>query len=204
MLRISAEPTCRPESLGLVCASIYILLLILFIPFAFSDFFNSQRQSTGKPREGLVINEFPHHQVSALFTSRCLPSSISRCSQLSVYLSSLLSLLMATMLGFLDDVFDIRWRHKLPIPIIASIPLLMVYYSERGATDVVVPIPLRWLLGSLLNLGESLSRPNIAAMLIVCAQDPSTTSICRSFPPSARTASTSSPALTAQKSAKRS
>ena len=61
---------------------------------------------------------------------------------------------MATMLGFLDDVFDIRWRHKLPIPIIASIPLLIVYYSERGATDIVVPIPLRWLLGTLLHLGE--------------------------------------------------
>ncbi|CDO70859.1 hypothetical protein BN946_scf184801.g52 [Trametes cinnabarina] len=60
---------------------------------------------------------------------------------------------MATMLGFLDDVFDIRWRHKLPIPIIASIPLLIVYYSERGATDVVVPLPLRWLLGTLINLG---------------------------------------------------
>lgn len=27
----------RPESLGLVCASIYILLLIVFIPFPFSD-----------------------------------------------------------------------------------------------------------------------------------------------------------------------
>lgn len=57
------------------------------------------------------------------------------------------------MLGFLDDVFDIRWRHKVPIPIIACIPLLIVYYSERGATDVVVPIPLRWLLGTLINLG---------------------------------------------------
>ena len=66
---------------------------------------------------------------------------------------------MATMLGFLDDVFDIRWRHKLPIPIIASIPLLIVYYSERGATDVVVPIPLRWLLGTLVNLGEFTSSP---------------------------------------------
>ena len=72
-----------------------------------------------------------------------------------MYLSSLLSLLMATMLGFLDDVFDIRWRHKLPIPIIASIPLLIVYYSDRGATDVVVPLPLRWLLGNLLHLGMS-------------------------------------------------
>ena len=73
--------------------------------------------------------------------------------QLSVYLSSLLSLLIATMLGFLDDVFDIRWRHKLPIPIIASIPLLMVYYSERGNTNVVVPLPLRPLFGTLVNLG---------------------------------------------------
>ncbi|KAJ3565371.1 hypothetical protein NP233_g7672 [Leucocoprinus birnbaumii] len=57
------------------------------------------------------------------------------------------------MLGFLDDVFDIRWRHKLPIPIIASIPLLMVYYAERGNTHVVVPLPFRTLLGTLVNLG---------------------------------------------------
>ena len=73
--------------------------------------------------------------------------------QLSVYLSSVLSILMATMLGFLDDVFDIRWRHKLPIPIIASIPLLMVYYAERGNTNVVVPLPLRFLFGTVVNLG---------------------------------------------------
>ncbi|KAI0916780.1 hypothetical protein AcW1_007859 [Taiwanofungus camphoratus] len=127
--------TAIPESLGLVCASLYILLLILFTPFAFSDSFGCQPSNSNKTgREGLVVNEFPHHQ-------------------LSMYLSSLLSLLMATMLGFLDDVFDIRWRHKLPIPVIASIPLLIVYYSEQGATDVVVPIPLRWLLGSMLNLG---------------------------------------------------
>jgi UDP-N-acetylmuramyl pentapeptide phosphotransferase/UDP-N-acetylglucosamine-1-phosphate transferase len=78
---------------------------------------------------------------------------LTRC-QLSVYLSSLLSLLIATLLGFLDDVFDIRWRHKLPIPVIASIPLLMVYYAERGNTHVVVPLPLRSIFGSLLNLGE--------------------------------------------------
>jgi UDP-N-acetylglucosamine--dolichyl-phosphate N-acetylglucosaminephosphotransferase len=57
------------------------------------------------------------------------------------------------MLGFLDDVFDIRWRYKLPIPIIASVPLLMVYYAEGGNTHVVVPLPLRPMLGILLNLG---------------------------------------------------
>ncbi|KAF8630894.1 hypothetical protein AX17_005252 [Amanita inopinata Kibby_2008] len=122
-----------PESLGLVCASIYILSLILFIPFVFSNTISRFAKSP-QPHEGIDVIEFPHYQ-------------------LSVYLSSLLSLLMATMLGFLDDVFDIRWRHKLPIPIIASIPLLMVYYAERGNTHVVVPLPLRFLFGTLVNLG---------------------------------------------------
>lgn len=119
--------------MGLVCACVYILSLIIFIPFAFSTF-NGFHQYT--VREGIIINAFPHYQ-------------------LSVYLSSLLSLLVAAMLGFLDDVFDIRWRHKLPIPIIASIPLLMVYYAEKGNTNVVVPLPLRFILGTLLNLGKA-------------------------------------------------
>ncbi|KAK7469100.1 tunicamycin resistance protein [Stygiomarasmius scandens] len=129
LLKTYADPI--PESLGLVCASIYILTLILFIPFAFSDALTLKTDAT---REGITVTEFPHQQ-------------------LSVYLSSLLSLLISAMLGFLDDVFDIRWRHKLPIPIIASIPLLIVYFAERGNTNVVVPIPLRFLLGSLVNLG---------------------------------------------------
>jgi len=84
--------------------------------------------------EGLASVQFPHFQ-------------------LSVYLSSVLSLLIAAMLGFLDDIFDIRWRHKVPIPIIASIPLLMVYYAEQGNTNVVVPIPLRAIFGPFINLG---------------------------------------------------
>ncbi|EIM81664.1 N-acetylglucosaminephosphotransferase [Stereum hirsutum FP-91666 SS1] len=123
-----------PESLGLVCASVYILLLIIFIPFAFSSISLSESRPQFTVHEGIIINTFPHYQ-------------------LSVYLSSLLSLLISTLLGFLDDVFDIRWRHKLPIPIIASIPLLMVYYAEKGNTNVVVPIPLRGIFGTLLNLG---------------------------------------------------
>lgn len=89
-----------------------------------------------------------------------------------MYLSSILSLLIATILGFLDDVFDIRWRHKLPIPIIASIPLLMVYYAERGNTHVVVPIPLRPIFGYLLNLGEYSSlvlMPRIPLNLCACS-----------------------------------
>lgn len=43
------------------------------------------------------------------------------------------------LLGFLDDLFDIRWRHKLPIPIIAAVPTLLVYYAVEGATEVILP-----------------------------------------------------------------
>lgn len=71
-----------------------------------------------------------------------------------MYLSAVLCLLTATLLGFLDDTFDIRWRYKIPIPIIASIPLLMVYFAEGGNTHVVVPKPVRVVLGDTLDLGN--------------------------------------------------
>jgi UDP-N-acetylglucosamine--dolichyl-phosphate N-acetylglucosaminephosphotransferase len=58
------------------------------------------------------------------------------------------------LLGFADDVFDIRWRHKLLLPCIASIPLLAVYYESGGATTIVMPQPLRWLFGRLVELGK--------------------------------------------------
>jgi UDP-N-acetylmuramyl pentapeptide phosphotransferase/UDP-N-acetylglucosamine-1-phosphate transferase len=109
---------------------------------------------------GLGIDEFPHQQVSFfrvfVYARKLIPF------QLTVYLSSLLSLMIATILGFLDDVFDIRWRYKLPVPIIASIPLLMVYFAEQGNTNVVVPTPLRFIFGSLVDLGKSLVGTSIA------------------------------------------
>lgn len=59
-------------------------------------------------------------------------------------------------LGFADDVLDIRWRFKMPLPAIAAIPLLMVYWVNSGVTYIVVPIPLRFLLGQLIDLGKHL------------------------------------------------
>ena len=57
----ATNPYSSPESLGLVCASVYILLLILFIPFAFSDVFVNDQENRSK--HGLVITEFPHQKV---------------------------------------------------------------------------------------------------------------------------------------------
>jgi UDP-N-acetylglucosamine--dolichyl-phosphate N-acetylglucosaminephosphotransferase len=59
-------------------------------------------------------------------------------------------------LGFADDVLDIRWRFKMPLPAIASIPLLMVYWVHLGVTHIVVPIPLRPILGQLIDLGKAI------------------------------------------------
>jgi len=140
--------------MGLVCASVYILSLILFIPFAFSTPIRAHANGYGKGvQEGITVVEFPHYQVGSLNFICCIGGMLIEIPKLSVYLSSILSILIATLLGFLDDIFDIRWRHKLPIPIIASIPLLMVYYAEHGNTNVVVPRPLRFLLGKLIDLG---------------------------------------------------
>ena len=102
----------RPEATGVIGASVYILLLSLFAPLPYlSSLLPSQSQSqshsstipvpsyslppTNEGLEGSL--QFPHHSFST-------------------YLATLLSLLIATFLGFCDDVFDIRWRFKLPIP----------------------------------------------------------------------------------------
>jgi UDP-N-acetylglucosamine--dolichyl-phosphate N-acetylglucosaminephosphotransferase len=82
-------------------------------------------------------------------TARALTSS-----QLAAYLSAILSLQSVVILGLGDDLFDIRWRHKVLIPAFASIPILIVYFVDFGVTQIVVPTPLRPYLGELFNLGE--------------------------------------------------
>lgn len=56
-------------------------------------------------------------------------------------------------LGFADDVLDLRWRVKLVLPMVASLPLLMVYALTYNNTTIIVPKPLRFLLGLSLDLG---------------------------------------------------
>lgn len=74
-------------------------------------------------------------------------------SQLASYLSAILSIQSIVLLGIGDDLFDIRWRHKVMIPAIAAIPMLIVYYVDFGVTQMVVPTPLRPYLGQLFDLG---------------------------------------------------
>lgn len=67
-------------------------------------------------------------------------------------IAALLSITCMLLLGFADDVLDLRWRHKLLLPTMASVPLLMVYYVSSNRTDIVVPLILRPLLGTNVDL----------------------------------------------------
>jgi len=57
------------------------------------------------------------------------------------------------LLGFADDVLDLRWRHKLLLPTIASLPLLMVYYVNFNSTTVILPRLVHDLVGTSINIG---------------------------------------------------
>lgn len=69
-------------------------------------------------------------------------------------IGSLLAICCMIFLGFADDVLNLRWRHKLLLPTMASLPLLMVYFTNFGNTTIVVPKPFRVLLGMHLDLGK--------------------------------------------------
>jgi UDP-N-acetylglucosamine--dolichyl-phosphate N-acetylglucosaminephosphotransferase len=68
-------------------------------------------------------------------------------------LAALLSIGCMIFLGFADDVLDLKWRDKLFLPTIASLPLLMVYFATFNSTTIIVPHPFRPYFGYDLNLG---------------------------------------------------
>ncbi|KAM3717390.1 UDP-N-acetylglucosamine--dolichyl-phosphate N-acetylglucosaminephosphotransferase [Dirofilaria immitis] len=56
-----------------------------------------------------------------------------------MFLSALTAICSAVLLGFADDVLDLRWRHKLLFPTLASLPLLLVYYVSGSSATIVLP-----------------------------------------------------------------
>ncbi|CAK7227978.1 tunicamycin resistance protein [Sporothrix curviconia] len=141
-----------PECMGAVCAVVYLLAVIVFIPMPFykdivaatsgggnRDVVQTQQppplsNATAHVEQGRLLHRFPH-------------------SKLASFLSAIISLQSITLLGIGDDLFDIRWRHKFFIPAFAAIPLLVVYFVDFGVTSVVVPTPLQPYLGELVHLG---------------------------------------------------
>lgn len=131
--------------MGAVCAMVYLFIVIFFIPWPFYKDIVVATSGGGnrdviKEREqvetGRLLHKFPHNKLAS-------------------FLGAILSLQCIVLLGIGDDLFDIRWRHKVLIPAVAAIPMLVVYFVDFGVTQMVVPLPLRPYLGELFDLGKS-------------------------------------------------
>lgn len=97
---------CSPESLGIVPATVWLMVVILFQPI-FHD-------------------------------------------MLGQYNAALISVCWMVLLGFTDDVLDLRWAYKILLSLIATMPLLVSY---SGPTNIIVPKPFRPYIGLSVNLG---------------------------------------------------
>lgn len=132
-----------PETMGAISAAVFLLTMALFMPFGFyrelviSTAGAGSREAFVDLRDvdtGRFLHRFPHDKIEQYYSAIC-------------------SLAFMFILGLADDIFDIRWRHKIWIPFFASIPLLLTYYGNFGVTDVVVPTLLRPYFGDLIRLG---------------------------------------------------
>ncbi|RYP91361.1 hypothetical protein DL770_002501 [Monosporascus sp. CRB-9-2] len=133
-----------PECMGAICAVVYLFAIIVFILIPFYKDIVVATSGGGNRdvvmnieyvQRGRLLHKFPH-------------------SKLASFLSAIISLHSITILGFGDDLFDIRWRHKFFIPAFASIPLLVVYFVDFGVTSIVLPTFLQPYAGrELLDLG---------------------------------------------------
>ena len=164
--------------MGAICAIVYLLTIIVFIPFPFYQDIVASTASGGgleldlerqRVETGRMLHRFPHSKVMIFYSSKpfCLGITETSAPQLASYLSAILSLQSVVLLGIGDDLFDIRWRHKLFIPAFASIPMLVVYFVDYGVTNITVPVQLEPYLGQLIDVGW-LYYAYMAAIAIFC------------------------------------
>nr|CAG4647970.1 EOG090X07N9 [Moina brachiata]SVE93059.1 EOG090X07N9 [Moina brachiata] len=112
-----------PEASGVISSCIFLIIMFIFIPVPFGNHLVYNKSS-----------DFPYKEFVQ-------------------FIAALLSICCMVFLGFADDVLNLRWRHKLYLPTIASLPLLMVYFVNINSTTIIVPKPLRILLGHDVDLG---------------------------------------------------
>ncbi|KAG2197259.1 hypothetical protein INT46_001785 [Mucor plumbeus] len=120
-----------PETMGLPIAIIYLITLFLFIPFPFINWFEGAHLVHEVDPS---LGTFPYNKLGEI-------------------LSAILAIQSMILLGFADDVLDVRWRYKVWFPAIAGIPLMIFYYTNKGETYVMMPVQLRPYLGDLVDLG---------------------------------------------------
>lgn len=121
----------------------YLVALLLFLPFPFRAWWG-----TDFSRPTAAVLAFPFQRLGE-------------------YTAALLSICSMLLLGFADDILNLKWRHKVVLPALAALPLLIIYRVTYGVTAVLVPLQLRAHLGALIDLGP-LYYAYMAAMAVFC------------------------------------
>ena len=144
MLMRPYEGPIVPEAMGTIACTVYLVCMFIFIPFPFLHEFASWGAVTGGAWR------VPAHHLDAL--PLAMPYSFPH-AHLTKFLCALLAICCMCFLGFADNVLDLRWRERLWLPLVASLPLLVVYAVDGGGTLVIIPKLLAPLLGPSLQLG---------------------------------------------------
>ncbi|XP_064397262.1 UDP-N-acetylglucosamine--dolichyl-phosphate N-acetylglucosaminephosphotransferase-like [Halichondria panicea] len=97
-----------------------------------------------------LISEFLFIPVP--FLPSLIEEGVFKHGEFAQFICALLSICCMVFLGFADDVLNLRWRVKLVLPTIASLPLLMVYLVNGGSTTIILPKPVRFLVGNKMDL----------------------------------------------------
>jgi len=118
------------EPLGVVAAAVYLIFIFGFIPFPFYQWIYEAALN-----KNVNSIHLPYLRLLSL-------------------LAGISSICTAILLGFADDMLDLRWRHKLLFPTLSSLPLLMVYHISDGQTAMLIPKFLQGIIGvSFIDFG---------------------------------------------------
>lgn len=131
-----------PEAQGVITGCIFLMLTIVMIPFTLVNEDGTSIITRNSPDIEDV------QELQLLF-----PSLLLTYRQLLQLGMALLSICCMVLLGFADDVLDLKWRHKIFLPTIASLPILVVYYITTNRTEIALPLVLRPWIGSTIDLG---------------------------------------------------
>ncbi|KAJ9449750.1 UDP-N-acetylglucosamine--dolichyl-phosphate N-acetylglucosaminephosphotransferase [Diplonema papillatum] len=80
---------------------------------------------------------------------------------LARYNAAICSIALMLLLGFVDDVLDVRWRHKIVLSMLATVPLMLSY---DGSTTVLLPKPLCDYVAPNFDVGILY----VVAMSLIC------------------------------------
>lgn len=147
----------RPEAQGVISGAVFLIILFCFIPVPFLRCF-VEDGCAAFPYDEVGLGRRPERGGRGWAP---VTGALFSVLQFVELIGSLLAICCMIFLGFADDVLNLRWRHKLLLPTMASLPLLMVYFTNFGNTTIVVPKPFRVLLGMHLDLGKFRARKTI-------------------------------------------